>query len=149
LFGEISDGVVRLNEFGKIARNEWFEIEKHRPNVELDAFVVMPNHVHGIVFLKNTDDVGECSTKTRRARRAVPLRQEQFGKPTKGSITTIIRAYKSAVSKMIHQSGYAETIWQRNYYEHIIRDEFEYQRIYSYIENNPFNWREDEMYCLP
>jgi hypothetical protein len=74
LFGEVSDGVVRLNEFGQIARNEWFEIEKHRPNVELDAFVVMQNHMHGIVFLKNADDVGECSTKTRRARHAVPLR---------------------------------------------------------------------------
>jgi REP element-mobilizing transposase RayT len=149
LFGKISDGVVRLNEFGNIERNEWFEIEKHRPNVELDAFVVMPNHVHGIVFLKNADDVGECSTKTRRARHAVPLQKERFGKPTKGSIPTIIRAYKSAVSKMIHQLGYDRTVWQRNYYEHIIRDELEHQRIYSYIENNPFDWNNDEMYCLP
>ncbi len=136
IFGEVVDGEMKLNEWGEIARAEWLKTAELRPQVELfeDEFVVMPNHVHGIVWLK--EDVG-----TRRRR--VPT--EKFGKPVSGSIPTIVRAYKSAVTYAINksQNSRGSVIWQRNYYEHIIRDERELDLIARYIYYNPFNWQVD------
>ncbi|SMC25408.1 REP element-mobilizing transposase RayT [Desulfacinum hydrothermale DSM 13146] len=117
LFGHIVDGEMRLNAYGKIVRAEWFKTAQVRPYVVLheDEFVVMPNHIHGIIWI--VDDVGA------RRRRAPTV--EQFGKPVPGSIPTIIRAFKSAVTQRINglQGTSGGVVWQRNYYEHIIRDE--------------------------
>jgi putative transposase len=107
-----------------------------RLQVELheDEFVVMPNHVHGIVWL--VENVGA------RHRRAPT---EKFGKPVSGSIPTIIRAYKSAVTYSINksQNSRGSVLWQRNYYEHVIRNERELDLIAKYIHYNPFNWQVD------
>lgn len=136
IFGEVVDGEMRLNEWGEIARAEWFKTAELRPQVELfeDEFVVMPNHVHGIVWL--VEPVGA-------RRRRAPT--EKFGKPVVGSIPTIVRAYKSAVTYAINksQNSRGSVIWQRNYYEHIIRDERELDLIARYIYYNPFNWQVD------
>ena len=95
----------------------------------------MPNHFHGIVKIID-----------RGARRALPLRSGQFGKPQAGSLPTIIGSYKSAVTKHINKirktPGFP--VWQRNYYERIIRNETELNAIREYIENNPLNWELDE-----
>ncbi len=142
LFGHVTDGIMRLNIYGKIVWSCWREIPDHFPHVELDEFVVMPNHVHGILWI--VDNVG--------ARHGVPLpnggtvpNHERFGKPVPGSIPTIIRSFKSAVTKQINgkRGTPGARVWQRNYYEHIIRDESSLNRIREYITMNPLRWAMD------
>jgi len=135
LFGEVVDGAVRLNEVGALVRACWEEIPTHFPNVHLDAFAIMPNHVHGIVWLVTS--VG--------ARHAVPVPGERFGRPVSGSIPTIIRSFKAAVTQRInrHRRTPGASVWQRNYYEHIIRDDESLDRIREYIANNPRQWELD------
>ena len=140
LFGEIVNGEMILNDTGKIARDEWFKTSELRPYVKLyeDEFVIMPNHGHGIIWIVD-DFVG-----TRRRR--VPTETiEKFGKPVKGSIPTIVRAYKSAVTYAVNaaQNSRGAVLWQKNYYEHIIRNDHELHNIRSYIVNNPLKWQLD------
>jgi putative transposase len=144
IFGKIADETMSLNESGKIVNECWHAIPNHFPHVELDEFVIMPDHVHGIIII-----VGERYSVG--ARHAVPLhnnipQREQFGKPTRGTLPTIIRSFKSAATKRINEirNSQAEPVWQRNYYEHIIRNEEELIRIREYIYNNPARWRRDE-----
>ena len=101
LLGDIRDGELFINEYGKIAQNEWLKTANIRNNVELDDFVIMPNHIHGILVL--TDD---CRGTARRAPTTSTCRiptYEQFGKSVANSIPTIIRSYKSAVTKHFNQ----------------------------------------------
>jgi len=132
LFGEVVGCEVRLNEVGAFVRACWEEIPAHFPNVHLDAFVIMPNHVHGIVWL--VTPVG--------ARHAVPLPRERFGRPLSGSIPTIVRSFKAAVTRRIngHRGTPGASVWQRNYYEHLIRDDESLDCIREYIANNPRQW---------
>ena len=138
LFGEVVDGTMVLSAFGQIVREEWLRTADLRSNVRLDAFVVMPNHLHGIIWIVD-DAVGA------RRRRAPTDTSEQFGKPVAGSIPTIVRSTKSAVTKRINRMRQSpgERVWQRNYYEHIIRDENSLQRIRQYIHDNPAHWQVD------
>jgi len=134
LFGEILDGEMHLNDLGLIVHTVWLEIPYHFMNVNVDAFVVMPNHVHGIIILN------DCAVG---ARHAVPLPNvERFGKPVPGSISTIVRSFKSAVTNRINlmRNTPGASVWQRNYYERIIRDEQEHETTLDYIYSNPQNW---------
>lgn len=145
LFGEIKNGEMILNENGKIARDIWYETPSHFPHIAMDEFVVMPNHIHGIII------INEPVMKNVGARHAVPLQKnqcEQFRKPTIGTIPTIIRSYKSAVTKKINENRTAvhTPVWKRNYWEHVIRDEKSYETIASYIINNPLKWEMDKLY---
>ncbi len=111
-----------------------------RPGVELDACVVMPNHFHGIIVVSN--DRGTAIGRGT-ARRAPTV--ERFGQPVSGSIPTVMRSFKSAVTKRInemHQTP-GKPLWQRNYYEHVIRNENELNRIRQYIIDNPAKWETD------
>ena len=136
-------------EVSRIAKQCWDEIPRHYPFVTTDAFVVMPNHVHGILFL-NSNNVGVQNVIG--AQDIVPLRVNRFQKIIPGSIGAIIRGYKIGVTKWYRANAVKEKnilplqIWQRNYYEHMIRDESELQRIREYIINNPANWEKDELY---
>lgn len=133
LFGEVVNGEMVLNDFGKIADECWRVIPDHSPLVELGAYVVMPNHVHGIIVITNgRGTIYRAPT------------QEQFQKPVAGSIPTIIRTFKAAVTRRIGREHNATGIWQRNYYEHIIRDDKDLQNKTDYIEANPMLWDGDE-----
>ncbi|MBC6420035.1 MAG: transposase, partial [Prochloron sp. SP5CPC1] len=103
----------------------------------LDVFVIMPNHVHGILVILNTNSRGT----------AVPYPyKEQFGKPVPGSIPTVIRSYKSAVTKKINSicnTKGKSLVWQRDFYEHINRDEESLNNIRQYIQENPLAWEKD------
>ena len=140
LFGEIVDGVMQLNEWGEIARREWFKTAELRPYVELheDEFVVMPNHAHGIIW--------NVEALRRNARTGAGAADE---KPhvDAGSLGAIVRAYKSAVSYAINAARQTRgmTVWHRNYHEHIIRDDADLKRIRDYIANNPLKWTEDSL----
>lgn len=135
LFGEIVDGEMRLNGFGEMVREEWEKTADLREYVELGEWVVMPNHFHGIVII--------CRGTARRTPTV-----EQFGKPTVGTIPTIVRSFKSAVTKRINEKRATPgaPVWQRNYWEHIIRDEKSHSKISEYIANNPAQWAMDKMY---
>ncbi len=133
LFGKIENEEMILSDLGKIADECWRAIPDHFPLVELGAYVVMPNHVHGIIVITNgRGTIYRAPT------------QEQFQKPVVGSIPTIIRTFKAAVTRRIGREHNATGIWQRNYYEHIIRDQTDLQNKTDYVDANPVLWDEDE-----
>ena len=145
IFGEVVSGEMVLNDVGKIARDEWFKTAKLRPYVKLyeDEFMIMPNHGHGIIWIE--DDGGAL-------RRNAQSGTEQRSAPTgiapgvaPGSLGAIIRGYKSAVTYAVNavQNQRGAVLWQRNYYDHIIRNDRELNNIRWYILNNPLNWQLD------
>ena len=143
MFGEIENEIMIMNEFGNIAKNEWLKTTDIRDNVELSEYVIMPNHVHGIIVLNTVGAYGNTPLLPNTLRSNKPV----FKSPSK-TIGAIIRGYKSAVTKKINilRNTPGMPVWQRNYYEHIIRNEKSYYRIAEYILNNPLNWREDEYF---
>ena len=108
LFGEIVDGVMHLNEWGKIVERDWLAIPNHNSHIELDEFVVMPNHFHG----------------------------------------AIVQTFKSQTTRKINRitQSKGRTLWQRNYYEHIVRNENALHRIRTYIQMNPRSWASDQLH---
>ena len=174
LFGEIVNGEMTLNEFGEIVKTEWQKTGILRPNTDVNTFIVMPNHLHGILIITDNDDLYHHHNRNRnrdRNRRDTLQRVstesesesesesgmgmepgmgmgtiEQFGKPTHNSIPTIVRLFKSTVTKQINQirQTLGIPVWQRNYYEHIIRNDDELNKIREYIINNPLTWKTDE-----
>ncbi len=115
--------------FAEVARTEWHVSTQHRTEVRLDAFVVMPNHVHGIVWLL---PVG--------ARRASPV----SGAPAQ-SLGAFVGAYKSTVTRSVNivRAMPGAPVWQRGYYEHVVRDEADLERVREYIRDNPARWEFD------
>jgi REP element-mobilizing transposase RayT len=139
IFGEISNSTVHLNIEGEIARYEWWQTEVLRVGVCLDQFVIMPNHFHAILFLHR---------KAVGARRRHAPTRDRFGAPVAGSLATIVRSDKSIVTRRINTlKGTKESsVWQRNYYDHIIRYEQELNRIRQYILQNPLCWEYDRYF---
>jgi putative transposase len=150
LFGEIKNGEMRLHEFGEIVAMEWAQTPSIRPRIALDVFCVMPNHFHGIIVIKNElCDMGvfSCRGTLQRAPTVqFPPKMEHFGKPTSDTIPTIVRLFKSSTTKRINtkRETSGSPVWQRNYYEHVIRDDDELNRIREYVGANPANWDRDE-----
>lgn len=131
LFGKIQDNQMLLNDYGLIAHNEWLNTVNRRQNIELDEFVIMPNHMHAIVkFKQNLDNNNQ------------PI--GVFQSPT-NNLGAIIRGYKSAVSSQVKEM-LGHTVWQRNYHEHIIRNQESYNLIANYVINNPMTWQQDCFY---
>ena len=126
-----------LNKFGTIVKGEWLKSTQLRKNVKLDEYIIMPNHFHGVIILEDINNQKDTA-------RRVPT-QESFGKPISGSVPSIIRSFKSAVTRQINLLSYPYKIivWQNNYYEHIIRSEDELNTIQEYIQNNPLRWEYD------
>jgi len=167
-FGEIQNGVMNLSNVGVIADILWHEIPHHAKNVELGAFVVMPNHIHGILILTGNDD--DHNVETGHALSLPPtdtptdiptdiptdksteinsiektIGQQRFQNIGKNSISSIVGSYKSAVTKHAHRLGF-EFAWQTRFHDHIIRDEKSFNTISNYIINNPVNWKEDKFF---
>ena len=133
LFGEIIDERMHLNAAGRIVQSIWNTIPEHYSDVVMDKFVVMPDHFHGIIVIP------ECTGTACRA----PTIIAGFGKPIANSIATIIRSFKSASTKSLNElrNTPGMPLWQRNYWERIIRHDNELQAIRRYIQNNPVNWQ--------
>jgi REP element-mobilizing transposase RayT len=144
LFGEITNGLMQANAHGEVALTCWHSIPSHFPNVRLDAFVVMPNHIHGIIVI----DGIVAETRDVEATHASPLPNVPRG-PQQASIGAIVGSYKSAVTRRVNamRGTPGWPVWQRNYYEHVIRDEDEFYRIVAYIEENPRRWADDEYHA--
>lgn len=135
LFGRMIGDRVHLNGFGRTVEDEWRRTDSLRKNLQLDAHAVMPNHFHGILFM-TLEGQGT-------ARRAPTV--EQFGRPVSASLPTIVRSFKSAVTRSINavRNTPGARVWQRNYYEHVIRSEQDMNRIREYIVANPAQWAFD------
>ena len=143
-FGKIVDDKIDLSCVGIIADILWYEIKNHSKNVELGEFIVMPNHIHGIIILDgvNPDNV-MVETLHATSLQKPPVNPMGQISPKPGSVSTIIRSYKSAVTKHAHRLGF-EIEWQERFHDHVIRDNMEHQRISQYIINNPQKWENDK-----
>jgi REP element-mobilizing transposase RayT len=118
---------MQLNQYGEIVKRQWNWLSEQYRYVVLHGFVVMPNHMHGII------EINRSRIKSTGAVKIKPLSE-------------LMGAFKTTVSKQIHLAGYIEFQWQRSFYEHIIRDEKSLETITEYINNNPVNWECDEFY---
>jgi REP element-mobilizing transposase RayT len=130
LFGEVVDGHMTLNDAGRMVQRVWDDLPMRFPSIALDMFVIMPNHVHGIIAI-----VG--------AGLALPCGGAASSAPTLGDI---VRAFKSVSAIQVNQllSRSEQPLWQRNYYEHIIRNDEELARVGQYILDNPAQWLDDQ-----
>ena len=147
-FGNVQNGIMGLNELGCIACEQWLKTAQLRKNVILDEWVVMPNHVHGIIIINNTSPV-----ETRRdenivnpaveTRRGASLRGNAFGPLKSNSLQSIINHFKGAVTQLCRKNGYHQFKWQTRFYDHIIRNEESLNNIRQYILNNPWKWEQD------
>lgn len=137
LFGMVDDQKMYLNEYGQIAYDQWFNTLNQRTGIELDEFIVMPNHIHGIITL--TEDFHQAHQIRHRGVCDTPLRSPTY------TLGSVIRGYKGAVTSRL-KDALGEKIWQRNYYEHIIRNEKSYLKIAEYISNNPITWKNDRFF---
>ena len=148
LFGEIVDGEMECSEFGAIVQDCWQQIPNHFPKIQLDASIVMPNHIHGILWIQDDGDAaGKGMAVPCPYTMPCPYKGE-FGKPIAGSLSIVIGSFKSVTTKRINilRDASKISIWQRNYYEHIIRSEEALQHIRQYIQNNAIVWQQDQLH---
>ncbi len=133
IFGEIINGKMELNEYGMVLEREWLHINNGRRNIDLDQFVVMPNHMHGILKINHKDLLQYAPVDN-----ASRLPSQTIG--------SMIRRYKSFTTRQINiiRNTPGMPVWQRNYFEHIIGNEIEMHNIRGYIRNNPVRWAFDK-----
>lgn len=147
-FGEVSEGKMNLSNIGVLADVFWFEIPNHAHNVELGPFVVMPNHIHGVIILHGNNSFLKKNDQNESIP-DIPIGKSRFQAQGKNTVSSIIGSYKSAVTKHARRIGY-DFSWQPGFYDHIIRDKQSYDRIADYIGTNPEKWNRDTYYvCRP
>lgn len=167
LFGEIQQREMQLNAIGRVVSAQWQQLTYRFPDLELGEWVVMPNHIHGILIITGRGEAcngrGEASLKIKNVDAALflpdasPLQSESIiadASPlrptgtTPGSVGAIIQNFKSVVSRKLSTQNEKRkgSVWQRNYYEHVIRNEGEFNAISDYIITNPQNWEKDTEY---
>ena len=174
-FGQIENDKIIFNEIGKIANKCLNDIPHHFLNVEMDEFIVMPNHVHCILVLRTTIAVraqhvvpqqndNKISVGTQHvvplqndnnisvrpqqvvSQQVLPPQFNQFSKPIPGSVSVIIQQYKSSVKRWCNKNNYEYFQWQTRFHDHVIRNAKEYEKIKLYIISNPMNWQNDKLY---
>jgi REP element-mobilizing transposase RayT len=156
LFGEIIDNELILNDCGKVANQCWLDIPNHFPHAKLHEFVIMPNHIHGIIEIVENMGIHKNLNSTSNFLNSIWLVGEknfspqltEFKSPVK-TIGSIVRGFKIGVTKWI-RNEYPDSftknrsVWQRDYFDRIIRDQMEFDRIEKYIFDNPKNWGKDK-----
>ncbi|MEA2096625.1 MAG: transposase [Candidatus Cloacimonadota bacterium] len=173
--GEIINGEMKISVIGKIVSEKWFDIPNHH-NVKLGEFIIMPNHIHGIIWIISNDTVGafpgmteekvgahpgvtdklssKMTDEKERARQGEPRRgkihqdepqsMRKFGEPQSGSLSMIINQFKGSVKRWCNKNDHKWFRWQRNFYEHIIRNDKDLFNTTDYIKKNTINWSYDE-----
>jgi len=152
LLGQVEDGTMVLSGYGRIVEQCWRALPHHSPGVELDVFVVMPNHVHGIITITGMGEALAKQYQTKSPKRlanASPLQPPQSSRPhgTKPySLGAMVQNFKSVSARRINQVRLTPgaPVWQRNYYEHIVRNEDDLNSIRQYVLGNPTLWEKDE-----
>lgn len=130
-FGEIKNGEMILNAYGQIVQKQWFWLGEQYKYIKLDEFIIMPNHVHGIIVIDN-GIIGKIGTIN------IDIYHRRHN-----LLSKTINAFKMTSSKLIHENKLAEFKWQRSFYDHIIRDKKSLNNIRQYIINNPMKWFRD------
>ncbi len=164
MFGDVVDGDMVPNEFGQIAATVWDDLPARFPLVSIDAFVIMPNHIHGIIVINDDPEpliMNEEISACVRAQFIAPLphRRQISELPSNPTVTrqgamncartnpkalgTVVRVFKAVTTNRIRRFGMSDFRWHRNYYDHIIRNKKDLDRIRTYITNNPANWPHD------
>ena len=139
IFGIIENDTIKINQYGKIVQEAWLKIPNHFNNIELDKFIIMPNHIHGILIIHRP--VGTAPTREG-CEAGTAL---SFNKNSKNNnLSIIIGSFKSAVSKQINHINNHKFKWQRSFYGHIIRTNDSLHKIREYIANNPLTWDNDD-----
>jgi len=142
MLGRVQEDRAVLSRTGAVVEEHWRAIPEHNPGVELDAFVVMPNHLHGLIILP----------KARRAQHAVPLRNKNilvpertFGALQPRELPTLVRSFKAACTRRVNQLRGApgQPLWQRGYHEHVVRGDDDLEQLQRYIAENPLRWALD------
>ena len=144
LLGQVTDGGVQLNAYGQIVEDCWKQIPAHFPHASVDAYVVMPNHVHGTIIIDRAEAGSNGNPVGATHASPLPENVRPHG-PRPGSLGAIVGAFKSAAARRINRRrGTPGTaVWQRNYYEHIVRSERALDAIREYIHQNPVRWELD------
>jgi REP element-mobilizing transposase RayT len=134
LFGEIVDGEMLLNHRGRIVDEEWHRSKEIRDEIDMDLYTIMPNHIHGIIIIQDAGATGRS-----------PLQTTPPRGPSKRSLGAFIAGFKSITTKRINEirQSPGTPVWQHNYYEHVIRNEKELDRVRQYIVENPGKWALD------
>lgn len=149
IFGRVSRGKIELSALGQIIREEWLRSAEIRKEIQLfeDEFVVMPNHFHAIVRIIEIAGIegahpleGRTPSTPTDASQPIPLRRVRH------SLGSFLAGFKASVTSRAKRELNRTSIWQRNYYEHIIRNEVEFNNIWNYIDTNPLHWREDKLH---
>jgi len=159
MFGEIMDGEMGVNQYGQLVESGWNDLPNHYPHMSLDRFAVMPNHVHGIVIFEDSGGIDDLANNVHVADmvgaglKPAPTTErahmESVAKKSKRhGLSEIVRAFKTFSARRINKirDTTGGPVWQRNYYEHVIRDEADYSRIAEYISTNPQRWIEDKLH---
>ncbi len=148
-FGRIDQGSSILNKLGQTVYKYWSEIPQHHNNTSIDKFIVMPNHVHGIIIIEDTLDTETSHVETLDAQMShvetlhatsLPRSKMSSISPRKGSLGVIIRSFKSAVTRWARKNAYPNFALQPRFYDHIIRNDDSLSRIRTYIQNNLQDW---------
>jgi len=150
LFGQIIDGEMQLNKTGYLVQSIWESLHVRFPSIQLDTFIMMPNHIHGIILIAE-DRVGAIHRSCRENQRHAGTRRHELPLPQtriqrrRMLLPKAIGYFKMNTAKQVNKmhDTRGTSLWQRNYYEHVIRSEDELQQIQEYILNNPARWFED------
>lgn len=148
LFGRVINSQIELSSYGEIVAEEWTRSSELRQEIQLDAWVVMPNHFHGLVEIVSTDSqilrADSRDAQNVGANSRSPLRKRMKSK----SISSLVSGFKSAATYRVNclRQTPGNPVWQRNYYEHIVRNEADRDRLRDYIFHNPHTWTQDQLY---
>ncbi len=139
ILGKIINGEMRFSEIGNIAKKYWVEIPNHFPFIKLGTWVIMPNHVHGILIFEKPVETHETLAS---------LQQQSGNKfgPQSRNLASVIRGFKIGITKYCRQNTNIYAPWQTRFHDRIIRNNKELKRISEYIKSNPLNWVDDELY---
>jgi putative transposase len=141
-FGHVVDDDMILSPIGEIVAEEWQRTPEVRPNVDLDEWIIMPNHLHSILVIVDTPDIVETPRRGVSTGNHTPTGQRLMA----GSLGAIVGQIKSVCTKRVWAAGYIDFDWQSRFHDHIIRGEGSLRRIRQYIADNPRTWTEDRYY---
>ena len=144
----VPEAFMILNEYGKIADQQWYWLAEQYPYVILHEFIVMPNHIHGIIEINTVGTGRDLSNNDNDDNRDGTGRDLSLLPHKIKSVSELMGAYKMTVSKKIHASGYPGFAWQRSFHDHNIRNEKSYEKISNYIINNPKCWDQDKFFKM-
>ena len=159
MFGEVVDGQMVSNAAGRIATDVWHDLTERFDHISLDAFVLMPNHLHGIIVINEVPDVPATDVRAQfiapnphrgpdhdAANQSALTRQGAINcaRTNPNALGNIVRVYKAVTTDRVRRSEMSDFRWHRNYYDHIIRDERDLDRVRAYIAGNTANWPLDK-----